>query len=47
MSDNNASEDWVAEGTMEASAADLTFFGGVSVAVDTSGLPEPPENADS
>jgi hypothetical protein len=47
MTDNNESEDWVAGGTLEASASDLTFFGGVSLSVDTSGLPEPPENADS
>jgi hypothetical protein len=47
MTDNDASEDWVAGGTMEASASDLTFFGGSSIPVDTSSLPEPPEFADS
>ena len=47
MTDNNASEDWVAGGTLEATSTDLTFFGGISVAVDTSSLPEPPEQAEA
>jgi len=46
MSDSNESEDWVAGGTLEASASNLTFFGGSSVPVDSSRLPEPPENPD-
>jgi hypothetical protein len=43
MPDENESEDWVAGGTLEASAPNLTFFGGSSVPIDTSRLPDPPE----
>jgi hypothetical protein len=43
MPENPESDDWVAGGTMEASASNLTFFGGSSVPVDSSLLPEPPE----
>lgn len=46
MSDNNESEDWIAGATVEATASDLTFFGGSSVPVDSSQLPEPPESPD-
>jgi hypothetical protein len=40
---DDESEDWVAGGTLEASAQNLTFFGGSSVPIDTSQLPEAPE----
>jgi len=46
VSDNSESEDWVAGSTIEASASNLTFFGGSSVPVDSSRLPEPPESPD-
>jgi len=46
MSDNTESEDWIAGATVEASASDLTFFGGSSVPVDSSLLPDPPESPD-
>jgi hypothetical protein len=46
MSDNNESEDWIAGGTIEAEASNLTFFDGSCVPVDTSCLPDPPENPD-
>lgn len=47
MSDNNESDDWVAGSTFEATASNLTFFGGSSVPVDTSSLPDPPDNPDA
>jgi hypothetical protein len=43
MSDTSESEDWVAGGTLEATAWNLTFFGGSTVPIDASRLPEPPE----
>jgi hypothetical protein len=43
MSDTSESEDWVAGGTLEAAAENLTFFGGSSIPIDTSRLPESPE----
>jgi hypothetical protein len=46
MTETNESEDWVAGSTIEANASNLTFFGGSSVPVDSSLLPEPPDNPD-
>jgi hypothetical protein len=46
MSENNESDDWIAGATIEAEASNLTFFGGSCVPVDTSRLPDPPENPD-
>lgn len=46
MSDYEESEDWVAGSTIAASASGLTFFGGSSVPVDRSRLPDPPESPD-
>jgi hypothetical protein len=40
---DNENEDWVEGGTLEASASNLTFFGGACVQIDTSYLPDPPE----
>ena len=36
-------EDWVEGGELSAQAEDLTFFGGSSIPIDTSQLPEPDE----
>jgi hypothetical protein len=47
MPDNDETDDWVAGGTLDAGATDLTFFGGSSIPIDTSRLPEPPENAEA
>ena len=46
MTDTNESDDWVAGGTMDATASNLTFFGGSSVPVDASRLPDPPDGPD-
>ncbi len=45
MSDDSDSndDDWVAGGTLEATASGLTFFGDACVPIDTSQLPDPPE----
>jgi hypothetical protein len=42
MSESNESDDWIAGSEMTANASDLTYFGGMSIPIDTSGLPEPP-----
>jgi hypothetical protein len=42
MSDDNQNEDWVAGGTIEATADNLDFFS-ACVQIDTSGL-EPPDD---
>jgi hypothetical protein len=44
MSENNESDDWIAGATIEAEASNLTFFDGSCVPVDTSRLPDPPED---
>jgi hypothetical protein len=41
---DNSSEDWIAGSTIEATAPNLTFFGGSSVPVESSQLPDPPED---
>ena len=41
--DDTANGDWVAGGTLEATASDLTLFYGSSVPIDTSRLPDPPD----
>jgi hypothetical protein len=46
MADTDESEDWVAGGKLEASAADLVFFAGSSVPIDTGSLPPAPEGPD-
>jgi hypothetical protein len=46
MAADDESEDWVAGGTLEASASGLIFFGGSSVPIDTGSLPPPPEGPD-
>ncbi|MGZ4671812.1 MAG: hypothetical protein ACXV5U_00120 [Ilumatobacteraceae bacterium] len=46
MTDTNESDDWVAGSTIEATAWNLTFFGGSSVPVDASRLPDPPNDPD-
>jgi hypothetical protein len=40
MTETNESEDWLAGGTIEASASNLTFFGGSTIPIDTSRLPD-------
>jgi hypothetical protein len=42
MSESNESDDWIAGSEMTANASNLTYFGGMSIPIDTSGLPEPP-----
>jgi hypothetical protein len=42
MSDNGDSDDWLAGGTMSVEADNLTP--GESTEVETSGLPEPPDD---
>ena len=44
MSEFNESEDWIAGGEMTAYAYNLTYFDGMSIPIDTSGLPEPPSD---
>jgi hypothetical protein len=50
MSENaqsgDTSDDWISGSTIEATASDLTFFGGSSVPVDASQLPEPTDGPD-
>jgi hypothetical protein len=43
MPESNESDDWVAGSEMIANAYNLTYFGGMSIMIDTAGLPEPPE----
>jgi hypothetical protein len=42
MSESNESDDWIAGSEMTADASNLTYFGGMSIPIDTSGLPDPP-----
>ena len=42
MSELNESDDWIAGSEITANAFDLTYFGGMSIPIDTSGLPELP-----
>jgi hypothetical protein len=39
---SNESDDWITGSEMTAEAANLTYFAGMSIPIDTSGLPEPP-----
>ena len=39
---SNESDDWIAGSEMIANASELTYFGGMTIQVDTFGLPEPP-----
>lgn len=42
--DDDENEDWLAGGTFEARCSDTSFFAGQCVPIDTSRLPEPPED---
>jgi hypothetical protein len=44
MSESTESDDWLAGGTMSAELASGTLAG--SVDIDTSGLPDPPDDPD-
>ncbi len=46
MSDTNESDDWIAGGTIDANASNLQFFAGSSIPIDSSSLPEPPQDSD-
>jgi hypothetical protein len=46
MTDSNESDDWVEGSTFEATASNLTLFGGSSVPIDASLLPDPPDGPD-
>jgi hypothetical protein len=46
MTDSNESDDWVAGATFEATASNLTFFGGSTIPIDASLLPDPPDGPD-
>jgi hypothetical protein len=41
MSESNESDDWITGSEMTAEASNLTYFGGMSIPIETSGLPEP------
>ena len=43
MSDENQNEDWIAGSTIESNAENLDFFS-ACVQIDTSGLPDPPDD---
>ena len=43
MSDDNQNEDWVEGSTIEATADNLDFFS-ACVQIDTSGLPDAPDD---
>ena len=42
--ESNESDDWIAGSEMIANASNLTYFGGMSIPIDTFGLPEPPDD---
>jgi len=42
--ESNESDDWIAGSEMIANASNLTYFGGMSISIDTFGLPEPPDD---
>ena len=44
MPESTESDDWIAGSEMVANAPNLTYFYGMSVPIDTSGLPEPSED---
>jgi hypothetical protein len=44
MPESTESDDWIAGSEMAANAYNLTYFGGMSIQIDTSGLPDPPDD---
>jgi hypothetical protein len=42
MSESTESDDWITGSQMTAEASNLTYFAGMSISIETSGLPEPP-----
>jgi hypothetical protein len=42
MPESTESDDWITGSEMTANAYNLTYFGGMSVMIDTAGLPDPP-----
>jgi hypothetical protein len=42
MSESNESDDWISGSQMTAEATNLAYFAGMSISIETSGLPEPP-----